>query len=435
MKCRGVCAAIIVSWIIGSSTALAASAEQPGRDAFRAGTQAFQQGDYPAALAHFRAARDSGLDSTSVRYNMAVTYYRLGQLDASAIEFRGLLSDPGSAPTAHYNLGLIARHQGDNRTAQHHFRQAQELAATQELRNLATAGLRSVTPAPPKRRGQAVISVAGGYDDNVTLAPQADLVGVSGEGDGFLEFLAAGRYMIAGDASKGWRAEGALYLREYLDVDGFDQAALRAGLTQLGSAGSWRTAFGGYTDVILLDGDYFQSIFSASAQGIRPVGGNGELLLRYRISRIEADDDFDQLSGWRQRGRVQGRWRHGFGDLVLGYELEWNDRRDVQTATTFSSRSPLRNLLYGEVLRQVGSNWEVSARGEYRRSRYRDPDTTLTSSRKRQDDSLELRLRADRRLGASSRVYGTYTRSDNDSNFEVFDYRRSEFMAGLEWVF
>ncbi|NIP71589.1 MAG: hypothetical protein GWO16_00465 [Gammaproteobacteria bacterium] len=286
--------------------------------------------------------------------------------------------------------------------------------------------------APP--RGQGLISVAGGYDDNVTLASQADLVGVSEARDRFTELLAVGRYRLLGNAESGVRLDAALYARQYAEVNQFDQAALRLGLTRTGRGARWNTGLSGHVDRIQLDGEPFEDVVTLTATGARSVGARGELRLRYRVSRIEAVQDFEHLTGWRQRLRVEGRW-DAAGYVKLGYELEWNDREDLRIGAEFFSQSPLRNRVYGEWRIPAEGEWQLSVGGEYRHSRYRDADVTASGIVTREDDKVELSLGAERALTRTVRLFGLYTYTDNDSELASFDYTRSEILGGIEWAF
>lgn len=402
---------------------------------FNQGVAAFQDGDLERALDQFLSARWAGMDTGALHYNLGVVYYRLGRYEAAESEFRHLLDDPETAPVGHYNLGLIAQRQGRTDTASMHFRTALDTADGSGLQRLSRMALDELEPHAGPRRWRGLLSLAGGYDDNVTLAPQADLIGVTESDDVFLELLAAGRYQLAGAAADGWQLDTALYLREYYDVEDFNQAALRIGITRSRSLGRWQTSLGGQLDAIWLDRDHFSNIYTLSIQGVRRLGSDSQLRLRYRGSRFKADEAFDQLTGWRHRVRSEGRRHWDLGSLHLGHELEWNDRNDLRSDTQFFSLSPLRNTLYVDLVIPAGIRWEFTMRGQYRNSRYRDANVTAAGSEQRRDDRMEASVRVDHRLRSDIRLFGIYTHADNDSTIAAFDYVRNEFLAGVERVF
>ena len=122
--------------------------------------------------------------------------------------------------------------------------------------------------------------------------------------------------------------------------------------------------------------------------------------------------------------------------LRVGYQLELNHRRDLEQEGEFFSASPTRHSLFATVaLRNVGG-WQADARGEYRVSRYGDPNRlnvnggTLEVTRK--DDRFGFALRANRRLTPPWRVFIDYSYYRNESNLDTYDYSRHQLMAGIE---
>jgi hypothetical protein len=405
-----------------------------GNEAFDQGISEFRKGNYDRALVLFQTARRHGIDTPALHYNLGVVWYRLGRYGDARAEFLQILDDPDLGPTAHYNLGMVALRGGNTETARGYFLTARDRATTPGLRRLAERALETVGHRAGVRRWRVLASLAGGYDDNVTLAPQADLVGVSDVDDWFVELLAAARYQLAGTTAGGWRMEGGVYLRQHSEVDRFNQVALRLGVTRSFIAGKWQAAVGGLTDMIRLGGDPFANILTLSLQGERQLDKSWDLHLRYRASEIDADDDFDQLTGWRHHMRSEGRWRRDYGSLHVGHELEWNDRNDLRSGDQFLSLSPLRNGVYVEAIVTKIARWELSARGHYRHSRYRDPHVTASETRTREDERLEFILRAARTIKPGGRFFAAATHTDNDSNLVAYDYKRTEFMAGWEWA-
>ncbi len=120
--------------------------------------------------------------------------------------------------------------------------------------------------------------------------------------------------------------------------------------------------------------------------------------------------------------------------LRVGYQLELNHRRDLEQGGEFFSASPTRHSLFATVaLRNVGA-WQADARGEYRVSRYNDPNLlnggTLEVTRK--DDRYGFALRANRRLTPLWRAFVDYSYYRNQSNLDTYDYSRHQLMAGIE---
>ena len=72
----------------------------PARTSLEQGVQAFRNGDYEQALQHFGHARELGVDTPGLHYNLGATYYRLGRYSESRGEFEQLLRVPRLAPLA-----------------------------------------------------------------------------------------------------------------------------------------------------------------------------------------------------------------------------------------------------------------------------------------------------------------------------------------------
>lgn len=403
--------------------------------AFSEGKAAFQAGHYEAALAHFLAARRAGKDTEAVTYNLGVTFYRLGRYAKAKDEFRALLRNAKLAPVAHYNLGLIALKQADEVGAGEHFQRARDLADSPGLRRLATRALAKVSPSQAVRRGGGLFSVAAGYDSNATLIPEDGSLAFAKEGDTFAEILAAFRRSM----SDTLELEGGLYALQYADLDDFDQTSLRLGLLHRDRGERWERAVGAHLDRIYLGGEGFMTIATGTAQASRRIGPRDALRLRYQISRIEAEPGFEQLTGWRHRLGGRARWQRSSSSFTLGYEFEFNDRRDLSREGNFFGASPLRHDIRAEWVQALKSSWEASIDARYRRSDYPDSDVrqSLISSGTptREDDEYGWGLRLGRPLAGAWHGFGRYAFTENQSNLPEFAYQRQELMFGVERLF
>ena len=124
--------------------------------------------------------------------------------------------------------------------------------------------------------------------------------------------------------------------------------------------------------------------------------------------------------------------------LRAGYQLELNHRRDLQQGSEFLSTSPTRHALFASVALRNLAGWRTDARGEYRVSRYRDPDLIDAGPAlgilevTRRDRRYGFGLRADRRLSAPWHLFMDYSYYRNESNLDTYDYSRQQLMAGIE---
>ena len=407
-----------------------------GELAAERGIAAFRAGDYPAALQSFLDALRAGLDTPGLRYDLGATYYRLGRYAEAEREFQALAPDPKWAPLAHYNLGLTAQRAGRRQQAMEYFEQAHRTTTDPNLRTLAATALERLGGALPSPGTSAVVSLAGGYDSNATLSPDAATVGVSHQGDRFVEALAAASHRLAGNTARGWVAHGSLVLRKYADLSQFDLAGSRAGLSYETDSSRLQTSVGAYFATAYIGGDRLEQVASVDVQARRRLDAGGELRGRYQFGHIAGGGGFEYLDGWQQRLSADAGFALASALLRVGYQLELNHRRDLEQEGEFFSASPTRHSLFATVaLRNVGG-WQADARGEYRVSRYGDPNRlnvnggTLEVTRK--DDRFGFALRANRRLTPLWRAFVDYSYYRNDSNLDTYDYSRHQLMAGIE---
>jgi len=403
--------------------------------AFDRGVAAFGAGDYGTALQSFLDARGAGMDTPGLRYNLGATYYKLRRYPEAEGEFEALARDSAWAPLARYNLGLIAQRTERLGLAKEHFEQALSTTADRDLRMLAATALGRLESALPTRV-VAVASLAGGYDSNATLAPDAATAGTSHQGDLFLESLAAASYRLSGNAAGGLSAQGGLVVRKYQDLHQFDQSALRLGLGHETDSGRWQTGVGGFFDTVYFGGDPFQRGGALEARVRRRLDSGGDLRARYEGQYIRGGADFEYLDGWQQQFSIDAGFAGSSSLVRFGYQLELNNRRDLQQGADFLSYSATRHSVFaGAILPNVGG-WSAEARGEYRYSYYSDPyrldDGALVV--RREDKRFGAAVHAYRRLSGPWRVFIDTSYYRNDSTIDTYDYTRYQLLAGIEIV-
>ena len=402
------------------------------------GVTAFRAGDYQAALRSFLDALQAGLDTPGLHYNLGATYYRLQRYPEAEREFQGLAPDPKWAPLAHYNLGLTAQRAGRPQQAIEYFEQAYRTTTDPNLRVLAATALERLGGALPSAKTSAVMSLAGGYDSNATLSPDASTVGVSHQGDRFVEALAVASHRLAGDNARAWIAHGSLILRRYAELNQFDVTGSRAGLSYERDSGRVQTGVGAYFDTAYIGRDRLEQVASVDAQASWRLDAGGELRGRYQFGHIAGGGGFEYLDGRQQRLSTDAGFTLASALLRVGYQLELNDRRDLQQGNEFFSVSPTRHSLFATVALRNVSGWQADARGEYRVSRYHDPNlidagpTLGILEVTRRDQRYGFALRANRRTTAAWRVFVDYSYYRNESNLDTYDYSRHQLMAGIE---
>lgn len=409
-----------------------------GQDAFQAGVDAFRQGNYERALAHFLSARRSGLRSRALLYDLGVTYYRLGRYgDAERVFARLRDTVPSARALATYNLGLVARSRGDRERAAEYFRGAYDEAEDGgRLQRLAESALAAVgEPLRPAGRGlSGGVSMAAGRDDNVAFEPSGDR---QEGGDAFLEAFGWARYDWAVGRRDRLRAQASLYALRFTQLHDYDLLDLHLGGSWLRRQSRWRWELGGGVDRLWRDGRTALDSASARAIGRRRLTGGWTVEARYQVTRYSAAARYDYLDGWRHEVGPALELDAGRAWARLAYTWAWNDRRDERVGDRFYSYSPTVQALSLEGRWRILPRWHLKGGGELRDSRYADEDVRQGSSglysRRREDRYWRASLGVERDLGRSWTLFGEYRHMANDSNFSDEDYRRNVWMAGMRW--
>jgi hypothetical protein len=162
----------------------------------------------------------------------------------------------------------------------------------------------------------------------------------------------------------------------------------------------------------------------------------GDLRGRYQLARIDGGGGFDYLDGWQHRFTADAGFASVPADARVGYQLELNNRRDLQQGGEFFSHSPTRHLLFATAILPKVGGWWTDVRGEYRISRYNDAYRLNGGSLEvaRDDDRYGVVMRAyrNRRLTALWRVFIDYSYYRNESTINTYDYIRYQLLVGIE---
>jgi tetratricopeptide (TPR) repeat protein len=433
MRLRASVRAIGVALLLLLQAPAPAAAAFPGEQDFNRAIASFNAGDFAAALQRFLAARQAGLDTPGLRFNLGATYYRLHRYAEAREEFLALARNPQWAALAHYNLGLTAMRLGEAGQAQMHFDRAQRTTTDSNLRALAGVALERLGRATLPPRTGTLISLAGGHDSNPALYTDNTTAGGRAGGDYFVEALAASTRSLSGNSALGWNAHGAAVLRKYLDQGEFDLQGWRAGISRDADSGSTQFSAGGNYGAVYFDGHLLEQAAALDVQARTRLDAGRDLRGRYHLARIDGGSAYGHLDGWQQRLSVDAGfgWRRAL--WRAGYELDIEDRRDFRQGNEFLSYSPRRHLLFAAAELPAVAGWRAEARAEYRASRYRDPyryaDGSVVA---RRDDRYGLALRASRGVSAGRRAFLEYSYYRNDSSIDDYDYRRSQLMVGIE---
>jgi len=402
-------------------------ASRDPRALFGAGTAASRAGDFAAALELFIAARDAGMDGAAVHYNIGVSAWELGRLELAREAFLVVARSPEMAALAYYNLGLVSLRRDDPEAARDWFRQARERSDDATLRGLTDLQLEGLAPraataerAPRRTRDPALVFVAAslGYDDNVALVADGDLLGSSDTPSAFAETSLGLSVPLRGAFS----LEAAAFILRHADASEFDQAGVQAELVYQADLGAWDGEIAGGAGLNWLDGEEYEQRFSMLLGATRRIATDWRLRVQYRFEDIDGSVPFERLSGQRHEAGAALYRSVGARRLRLEYRLELNDRASAALSAD-------RHLLDAEWELELSNRLRVGFGAGWRDSRTEVRVFDLTERR------LELAAGLAGPLAGRWEWSLRYDWTRNDATSAFFDYQRHRVVAGVQGLF
>ena len=409
-------------------------------DSFRQGVAAFRAGNYAEAAHYFEAAEAAGRNDAALQFNLGSTYFKLGNYIAARTHFNRIVSDPAWRSLALYNLGLIDERQGHATGAEQHYRAAIQAADSERLQHLATARLLAL-----QRDGGAddaspwygLVSIGGGYDDNVTLTEDPSILGVSNQGASFADVTAALSGYLAGSWQHGMRLDALGFGEFYQDQTDYNIGMGSLGLTWTQLAGHWYFETGGKGEIQTAGQDVLSQAGTFGIRATRALGKSVRLRLRGEGSWINGASSYDYLTGWRARGGTELQFLHDSGQFSIGYVYEYNARDDYTTATEFLSYSPRRNSGFARLEQRLGTHVTAELRAEYLDAKYPDEDQIVgqggaTVIQQRDDKTWTLGARLAWHATDAMDLFADYQYANADSTVEQYSYTQNRALAGIE---
>lgn len=382
---------------------------------FRAGGSAFQAGDYAKALDAFEQALAAGMTGPAIHFNIGVAAYRVGNHARAEAAFNEVARTPAMAGLAYYNLGLVALERDDSTTAAQWFARAEQAADNTNLREMASARLGELRPPMREAPWFGYAAFGMGYDDNVALVSNSNVLGISDSADNFAEAQLA----LSTPLTDAWRVDGGLFLVDYQDLDSFDQLGANAGARYRWSHGEWTNDVGARLSYSALDGAGFENRRTLSVQASRELLPELRVRGRYGFNHIDGLNDFKGLSGRQQEVSARLDWAALTAwEVSIEYQYENDDYDDA----TLSAK---RHQVSMDVAHEIGTDWLVAFEAMRRHSDY---DADLNGTEERTD----LALTVTRTLTSRWRLVVRHAYTSNQADLRAFDYRGNRISAGVE---
>lgn len=415
------------------------------------GIEAFERGEYAAALENFSAAEQAGIGTESVQYNIAVSLYRLGRLDESEERFLALSGLANWRVLVNYNLGLVNEAQGDNEEARRYFELSVEQQEHDKVRELAGQKLEEldrqeqsiagIEIAPRSTdRFAGLIEVSGGVDSNASSLAD-DLLEESDRGeDTFSQLLLYGHGYAFGERNDGLRIHALGYSKSLAEFDHLNSRIVGLGVTWEQPVLGFQTDLGVTVLRTDLDSEKIADQRQINASAWKRFG-IGTLKLGLAHTAFNAEGRFAQIDGDQQR--IDLSWSKRFDGVSASVRLrhEENDRADLSRNGAFASYSPTRDGIRTKLDWRINSRLALGLQYEHINSVYdgintlRDIDGSVKSVQRentRTRWSSELSYRP---LSSNWRFSLEYQNGDVEDEYRLYTYDKQLIQISINYEF
>lgn len=390
------------------------------------GLESYKAGDNAAAVNYFESAMKKGMDSISLQYNLASSYYRLGKYEQAKTYFKQLNKTSEMKDLAEYHLGLIAIKEKDGSLARRYFNSIVNSGKDTRLIKLSKKQLDALYE--KENLLKAAFSFNLGYDDNISSVSDDSVLD---RADSFYEYFASTDLLITGRRKNGWVANASLFGIKYSDIDVNNENHFIMGLKRAMKFEDWDTSIQLNLSKSTYGDDDFQSITKLDLIGQKRLPGSQSIYLRYQLEDIKSEQPiYNYLEGWRQRGKLEYRSYSKANIKQIYYELELNSRGELVTLTDAYDYSPTRHTVRGKYTHIYNKQWWLTGDLSYRLSDYPGSSTV-----DRDDKQWKLALSADYRIDRTFKVMAKYQYTDNASTVDRYAYDKSVIKVGLSKLF
>ena len=393
---------------------------------YEQGVTAYKAGDNASAVTYFESALKQGMDTISLKYNLASSYYKADRYKDAKKYFTLLNQTVEMRDIAEYHLGVIALKEKDRALAQRYFTSVVNSGKDEMLVKLSSKHL--VTLDEKEDRWKSNVTLNLGHDDNISSVSEDSVLDTA---DTFYELSASSNFLIDGKRKHGWLADVAVYGIDYSDIDTNDQNVISLGLKRSMQFDDWNASARLSVSDSTYGGDDLQTINKLDFRGRKQFSKNEWLNLRYRIEDIKSNQSiYDYLEGWRQRASIEYQNLTQNNIKQFQYELELNSRGELLTDSGAYEYSPTRHTVRGIYTHFINKQWWLIGDASYR---FSDFDTSSTLDRN--DDQWRFVLSTDYRFDKTLKLTAKYQYTDNASTLDQYSYDKSVIKIGLKKLF
>jgi len=393
---------------------------------YEQGVAAYKAGDNASAVTYFESALKQGMDTISLKYNLASSYYKAGRYKDAKKYFTLLNQTVEMRDIAEYHLGVIAIKEKDRALAQRYFTSVVNSGKDEMLVKLSNKHLLTLDEKEDRWKSNVTLNL--GHDDNISSVSEDSVLDTA---DTFYELSASSNLLISGKRKHGWLADVAVYGIDYNDIDTNDQNVISLGIKRSMQFDDWNTSARLSVSDSTYGGDDLQTISKLDFRGRKQFSKNEWVNMRYRVEDIKSNQTiYDYLEGWRQRASIEYQNLTQNNIKQFQYELELNSRGELLTDSGAYEYSPTRHTVRGIYTHFVNKQWWLIGDASYRFSDF-DASSTLD----RDDNQWRFSLSTDYRFDKTLKLTAKYQYTDNSSTLDQYSYDKSVIKIGLSKLF
>jgi len=400
------------------------------QDNYQLGKASFNQGNYKQSLSYFNKAASQGTNLPELDYGLGSTHYKLKNYKKSWRYFLKLTDNKKYSALAYHNLGLISHKRKNDTLAIKYFKKSRSITRSEKLKKLNKKQISKLNKIS-KKKWSGYASAGLGYDSNIVAAPAGVAANESGS---FMRATAIANYIVSGNKTEGVVAKATFYASDYFSTSFNDDKSLAFDISLRNRLNKWKMSYDAGIKQSTYGADDFQRIIRLTFRAKNKLDKKNELRFRIRYEDIDSlSRRFDFLDGDRQRLRAEYHLKKSLTEkLRFLYELEFNDRQNVNRPTRQLNYSPTRNKV--AVKYDIKATPVDSIGGEIE---YRDSSYDATPTQSRSDTRYLVAIKYTRRLDKYWRLKAKVKYKSNDSNEpgEIFDYDRTITTIDLSRLF
>ncbi|GAA6153811.1 hypothetical protein NBRC116587_32330 [Pseudoteredinibacter isoporae] len=402
-------------------------------------TQAFSEGNYQKAAESFLALTQTD-DSSEVRYNLAICYFKLEQWREAQKLLLDLVREHPEDDLISYNLAITEKKLGNTISAKKRFASLSLKSLDEEILQLSRRQLKNLPQTDNQflgNEGSGKWSIGakaqmGSYDNLLTPSREEN----SGISDSIFETQLYFRWQDNEHSNDRWLVTAFVYQSEYEKTKDYNARFAKIDVRKYFPITNGYIHTGVAIDSSQLDHSGYLQNVSADIGAIKRLGQSSYWSANYHYRDISSlGDEYNVFDGNLQKLKLAlGRHPSATWDWELNYQVIDENRQDSNQAPFFfRSYSPIRHSIGGRVRLYLG-NFELGLNLDYRDSNYRKENSDFgIVNTLRKDNNIKARLKLEWSLSPQWSATAEYGYTDNDSTISTYIYDQQVIKVGLSW--